>query len=170
MDQLDFWKVAKAFLKRCRLIPIIIVCSVSSLDFVRFTRSTDSQSSEDIESIEVVKTWQDLLNRPAISIGQGSAKLGIEKRNVPAMSGIILYCLTEGYALPKEWAQVNRLGPFTVEVKHESQPWKKNQSSGKSMWKHLRIRVIDMHCFESLFRLIVLEISAFACCREVAKS
>lgn len=70
-------------------------------------------------SIQVVRTWQDLLNQPAIPAGTGKARLGVEARTAPCMSGIFLYCLTEGYSMPQQWNENNRLGPFQIVVRHE---------------------------------------------------
>ena len=70
-------------------------------------------------SIQVVQTWQDLLNQPPTSVGTGTARLGIEARRSPYRSGILLYCLTDGYSPPQEWKERCRLGPFKVEIQHE---------------------------------------------------
>lgn len=70
--------------------------------------------------IQVVKTWQDLLSQPAIPVGTGAARLGIEARSAPCACGVLLYCLTEGYSLPREWKESSRIGPFQIEVRHET--------------------------------------------------
>ena len=92
------------------------------------------KTSRDATSIQVVKTWQDLLNQPAIHAGQGKARLGVEARSAPCMSGILLYCLTEGYSLPRERQERNRLGPFRMEIRHENDTVEKSREAGKMAW------------------------------------
>jgi BlaI family penicillinase repressor len=75
--------------------------------------------------IQTTKKWQDLLNQPAIQLvrgeAMGDARLGVEAARGPVGSGILLYCLTTGYERPSRWRKPKRLGPFTVEVRHESE-------------------------------------------------
>jgi hypothetical protein len=72
--------------------------------------------------LRVVHTWQDLLDEAPIALEDGSARLGISASKAPCSSGVVLYCLTEGYAPPSEWTQPNRLGPFQVQVSHAGDP------------------------------------------------
>jgi len=69
-------------------------------------------------AVPVVKTWMDLLDQPAIPVGPGTARLGIEAQSAPCGSGVLLYCLTEGFPLPREWG-TGRLGPFRIAIEHD---------------------------------------------------
>ena len=48
------------------------------------------------------------------------------------MSGILLYCLTEGYSVPSEWEGSNRIGPYRVEVRHENDKGARAEDACKS--------------------------------------
>ncbi len=77
------------------------------------------ETTATVASIQVVQTWQDLMNQPPTPLGTGTARLGIEAKRSPYRSGILLYCLTDGYSLPRKWRERCRLGPFKVEIQHE---------------------------------------------------
>jgi hypothetical protein len=85
-------------------------------------------------SIQVTQTWRDLLNQPAISLEKGTARLGIEALQAPYRSGVLLYCLTDGYSLPQEWSETSRLGPFKLVVQHEDDNDEKAQEVGQMAW------------------------------------
>lgn len=89
-----------------------------------------------VPTIQVVTTWQNLLNQPPIELTGGTARLGIEAKDCPKNSGIVLYCLTDGFSLPSEWTGSNRIGPFTVEVNHENDRAKKKQAMMRTAWNH----------------------------------
>ena len=94
-------------------------CLTPLLCFFACATASAADSAKGATPIQVVRTWQDLLNQPAIPAGTGKARLGVEARTAPCMSGIFLYCLTEGYSMPQQWKENNRLGPFQIVVRHE---------------------------------------------------
>ena len=86
-------------------------------------------------SIRTVRTWEDLLKQPAVDIGTGTARLGIEALRAPYTSGVLLYCMTEGWSPPHTWNEPSRLGPFTVEVRHEQEtPGFAAQTAQTAVW------------------------------------
>jgi hypothetical protein len=68
--------------------------------------------------IRAVRTWQDLIDQPAIPLDPGTARLGIEAQSAPCGSGVLLYALTEGYSLPRQWG-TGRLGPFRIAIERD---------------------------------------------------
>ncbi len=75
---------------------------------------------ERVKPVGVVRTWGDLLKQPAVELdGGGTVRLGIESLSAPRRSGVLLYCLAEGYRLPSRWKGTNRLGPVRVSVARE---------------------------------------------------
>jgi len=84
--------------------------------------------------IQVVRTWQELRNQPPTPANPGTARLGLEARQAPCGSGVLLYCLTEGYSLPSQWSESERLGPFRVEVRHENDARERVQEVCEMAW------------------------------------
>src|SRR5438132_2651863 len=71
-----------------------------------------ASANEGPASIRVVKTWKELENLPPIELGAGvKIRLGLEAAKVPQWSGVLLYCLTEGYA-PASHGAGATLGPL----------------------------------------------------------
>lgn len=93
-----------------------------------------ARSDAAVEPVRVTKTWQDLFDQPAISLEKGTARLGIEASSTPRGSGILIYCLTQGYSLPKECKETHRLGPFKIEVQHEDDEAEKAQDVCQMAW------------------------------------
>ena len=49
----------------------------------------------------MVKTWRQLRTLPPIELGVGvKVRLGLQAAKAPRWSGVLLYCLTEGYRPP----------------------------------------------------------------------
>ncbi len=66
--------------------------------------------------LRVVQTWGDLTNQPHIDAGDGvTVRLGIGANHAPLNSGVLIYCLTDGYNYYKV-ANITRnaLGPLSV--------------------------------------------------------
>jgi len=62
-----------------------------------------------------VRAWGDLLNQKPIAIGGGVLiRLGIESKKAPVNSGILLYCLTEGFQPPNNWGRSDLIGPIAI--------------------------------------------------------
>ena len=103
------------------VLAVVLVVIVVLILFA-MARAAETPSADNAIKlpIRVVKTWQDLLDQPAVSVGSGTARLGIEAHSAPCMSGVLLYCLTDGYSQPREWQAGNRFGPFQVEIRHET--------------------------------------------------
>jgi hypothetical protein len=66
----------------------------------------------------VVRTWGELARQPAIKIGGGiTVRLGLSADHCPLNSGVLIYCLSEGYdALRTHETNTDRLGPLWVNV------------------------------------------------------
>lgn len=67
-------------------------------------------------SVAVVHTWADLRSQPAIDLEGGiKVRLGLEADACPRHSGVLLYCLTDGYTPPATFeGPDNFLGPVQV--------------------------------------------------------
>lgn len=62
--------------------------------------------------IPVTKRWEDLQAQPSIDVGAGvKIRLGLEGARVPQWSGVLLYCLAEGYAPPSGGSGKTPFGP-----------------------------------------------------------
>lgn len=73
----------------------------------------------DVKTLAVVKTWKELLAQPVIDLGDGiKVRLGIENQKCPKWSGMLLYCLAEGYAPPSKEDADNVVGPVRVEIQY----------------------------------------------------
>jgi hypothetical protein len=67
--------------------------------------------------IPVVKTWKQLQSLPPIDVGGGvKVRLGLEAAKAPRWSGVLLYCLTEGYLPPEGGEGKVPLGPVYVTI------------------------------------------------------
>ena len=95
-----------------------------------------ARSNVAAEPVQVTKTWQDLLDQPVISLEKGTARLGIEASGTPRRSGILIYCLTQGYSLPRECKETHRLGPFKIEVQHEDDEAEKAGDVCQMAWNN----------------------------------
>ncbi len=85
--------------------------------------------------IAVVQTWRDLLDQPAIALGEGkgTARLGISATQSPCGSGVVVCCLTEGSAGPRDY-DGRELGPLVVDVRREDECYKDREiACGQSM-------------------------------------
>src|SRR5437773_1864148 len=72
-------------------------------------------SAQSPRTIPVVKTWGDLLKQEPIDLGDGvKVLLGIEATECPRGSGVLLYCLTEGYNPSKTKEDFWQLGPLKI--------------------------------------------------------
>jgi hypothetical protein len=72
-----------------------------------------SEPPKDTPSIPIVKTWGELRKQPAIDLGRGvSVRLGIEAAECGLAEGVFVYCMTEGYAPPEKWEEVDHFGPL----------------------------------------------------------
>jgi hypothetical protein len=67
--------------------------------------------------VPVVKTWKQLQSLPPIDLGGGvKVRLGLEADKAPRWSGVLLYCLTEGYRPPEADEGPVPLGPLHVRI------------------------------------------------------
>ena len=127
-----------------------------------------SGSDAGVASIEVVRTWRDLLDQPAISVGDCTARVGIEALKAPRNSGVLLYCLTEGYSLPEKGYAGDPLGPLTIRIRHENERQKESGVQVAAKWADAE----DIRNSVALFRLsIPLPARACitsSCCRQKA--
>lgn len=65
--------------------------------------------------IAVVKTWKELYAQPPIDLGGGvKVRLGLSAEKSPQWSGVLLYCLTEGYTPALRGSGREPLGPVFV--------------------------------------------------------
>ena len=74
------------------------------------------------ETISAVKTWSDLASLRAFRFETNAAiRLGVEAVRAPRWSGVMLYCMTDGYdsSVPSGPASETRLGPLLVEIKSD---------------------------------------------------
>jgi hypothetical protein len=99
-----------AFTTLHRLLPVLIG-SIIPLSGA----SAAAEEKPPTPRIAVVKTWQDLIRQPAIDMGGGvRVRLGIEAAKTPRWSGVLLYCLTEGFKRPEGGSGPVPLGPVFV--------------------------------------------------------
>jgi hypothetical protein len=68
------------------------------------------------QTVAVVRTWADLMGQPAINLEGGiTVRLGLEADACPRNGGVLLYCLTDGYAPPATFeGPDNFVGPVQV--------------------------------------------------------
>ena len=71
-----------------------------------------------VADIPVVARYEDLLSLPPSKLeGGATARFGIEAKACPRWSGVLFYCLTEGYDPPVQLRDYERLcGPLRVEA------------------------------------------------------
>ena len=83
---------------------------------------TWSSAQELPAGIPVVKSWEDLRAAPAIDL-QGGVKirLGLEAARIPQWSGVLVYCLTEGYVPSTEVKAIPGFGPVFVDFTYEGE-------------------------------------------------
>ncbi|HEY3321232.1 MAG TPA: hypothetical protein VGP72_12250 [Planctomycetota bacterium] len=74
-----------------------------------------------LPDIPVVTRYEDLLRLQPVKLDNGAtARFGIEAKTCPRWSGVLLYCLTEGYVPPIELRDYEILcGPLRVETFHQ---------------------------------------------------
>ena len=64
-----------------------------------------------------MKTFGELAAQPVIDLGDGvKVRVGIESRSISVGSGVMIYCLTEGYEPAMKWEGDDRVGPVRVKV------------------------------------------------------
>ncbi len=70
-----------------------------------------------VPTVAVVKNWADLLAQPVIDLGGGvRMRLGLEAATCAAGSGVLVYCLTEGFTPPQSGSGEDHLGPARVSL------------------------------------------------------
>ncbi len=68
-------------------------------------------------AVAVVKGWADLLAQPVIDLGAGvCVRLGLESATGAAGSGVLLYCLAEGFTPPRSGSGEDWLGPVRISL------------------------------------------------------
>lgn len=88
--------------------------------FAVFARAEEKAAAPDAgkDKITVVKTWKELCARPELELGGGlKIRLGVEATRAPRLSGVMIYCLAEGYE--KHWESKDsdtQLGPVQIRI------------------------------------------------------
>ena len=98
-------------------IPIVIAIAFGVSDVDQRANAQEGGP----QSIQVVRTWQDLLDQPAIELKTGTARVGIDTTTALVDGAVVLYCLTDGFPTPRRWHSDDRIGPFHVEVHKPAQ-------------------------------------------------
>ncbi|HYG77883.1 MAG TPA: hypothetical protein VEK08_22950 [Planctomycetota bacterium] len=108
---------------KLRVLSAICCAVLTSLPALPSFAATKQAAEPGNESIAVVKTWRELSERPVIRFNEKTTvRLGIENIRAPRFSGVMLYCLTEGYdgRLPQQNDPEFRIGPLVIELKREN--------------------------------------------------
>ena len=84
----------------------------------------DAGAAKAVAEIPVVSAYGELLKFDPIDLGGGTkVRLGIEAKTFPRWSGVLLYCLAEGYDPPRTYhGPDNRLGPLHASYRLQGSP------------------------------------------------
>lgn len=101
-----------------RLLMVAIVALTPVLSFADEPKAPDAPAPPAAE-IAVVKTWDDLAERPPIQLPEGpTVRVGVEANTITPNGGVLVYLLLEG----DKWARGGHrgvLGPLKIEVETE---------------------------------------------------
>ena len=93
-------------------------CSPISYNSASYTSAT--QRTDEPYPIQAIQKWHHLVNQKPIRQKNINAKLGVSSTRVSAGSGLVLYCMTEGYT-PQAVNKSHSIGPFTYRVQYENE-------------------------------------------------